>query len=136
MTIDEPAIPTAPGDTLIFENDRIRVWSMTLPPGGMYDYHQHELDHLVLWPDAGDAEVQEITDADWSHRQHAEPGFALFRTVGTAAPLTPHRIRNVGDRAVTHYIVELREPSPSVECHPWEFNDRGSLQPIQDGPNA
>ena len=33
-------VPTAPGDTLIFENDRVRIWSMTLEPGGMFDFHQ------------------------------------------------------------------------------------------------
>ncbi|WP_410668036.1 hypothetical protein [Amycolatopsis sp. cmx-4-68] len=58
----------------------------------------------------------------------AEPGFVLFQTVGTAEPLTPHRIRNVGDTAVTHYIIELiSERSPSEQRLPGETHGRGTL---------
>ncbi|WP_433504051.1 hypothetical protein ACQP04_31005 [Pseudonocardia halophobica] len=120
-------VPTSPGDTLIFENDRVRVWSMTLAPGGMFDFHQHHHDHVVLWPDAGDAQAQELGDPDWGLVQHAEPGFVLYRTVGRTRPLPPHRIRNLGPEPVTHYIVELLEPSPSEESEPWVFNDRGRV---------
>ncbi|GAA1379639.1 hypothetical protein GCM10009613_02570 [Pseudonocardia kongjuensis] len=119
--------PPTPGDTLLFENDRVRVWSMTLEAGGMFDFHQHHHDHLVLWPDPGTAEAQEITDGDsWPVRQVAEPGFCMFKTVGSGGPMTPHRIRNLGDTAVTHYIVELvGGPSPSPVTLDAQTNDRG-----------
>src|SRR5690349_24000436 len=112
--------PSSPGDTLVFENDRVRVWSMTLEAnGGMFDFHQHHHDHLILWPDAGRAEAQELDDPDWSISQTARPGFVAFKTVGSSGPLTPHRIRNLEDHPVTHYIVELMsEPSPSTEPLP------------------
>jgi hypothetical protein len=122
-----PQYPSAPGDTLLFENDRVRVWSMTLgPDGGMYDYHQHHHDHVILWPDAGLAEAQQLGDEGWPLRQRAEPGLVLFKTVGSGGPLTPHRIRNLGDTAVTHFVIELiSEPSPSDGPLPVEMNDRG-----------
>jgi hypothetical protein len=120
--------PENPGDTLIFENDRVRVWSMTLAPGQMFDFHQHHHDHVVLWPDAGLAQAQELGDEEWGLTQEARPGFVLYRTVGHRKPLTPHRIRNTGEDAVTHYVVELLEKSPSAESEPWVFNDRGEIR--------
>jgi hypothetical protein len=120
--------PTAPGDTLVFENDRVRVWSMTLAAnGGIYDFHQHEHDHVILWPDAGRAEAMQYGDEDWTISQVAEPGFVMFKTVGTGGPMVPHRIRNLEDHPVTHYIIELiSEHSPSSVILPTESNDRGS----------
>ena len=122
----EGAYSPAPGDTLIFENERVRVWSMTLPPQGMYDFHQHHHDHVVIWPDAGRAEAQELGDPNWSISQTAEEGFVIFKTVGHSEPLTPHRIRNLEDQPVTHYIVELiSEESPESTALPAETNARG-----------
>ncbi|WP_432990250.1 hypothetical protein [Dactylosporangium sp. CA-233914] len=119
--------PSAPGDTLIFENDRVRVWSMTLAPGGMFDFHQHHHDHFVLWPDAGRAQGQEAGDADWSLSQVAQPGYVMYRAVG-ATGLPAHRIRNLEDHTVTHYIVELiGEPLRSSEPLPPVTNGRGHL---------
>lgn len=119
--------PPTPGDTLLFENDRVRVWSMTLPPHGMFDLHQHHNDHIVIWPDPGRAEAQEVGDPDWSISQEAEAGFVLFKTVGNSGPMTPHRIRNLEDHAVTHYIVELvSEESPSPTTLPSVTNGHGS----------
>jgi hypothetical protein len=117
-----------PGDTLVFENDRVRVWSMTLPPHGMYDFHQHHFDHIILWPDAGRVESQNLGDDDWPLIQSAEPGFVGFKTVGSAGPMVPHRIRNLENRAVTHYVIELiSEPSPSDRELPVEANGRGRV---------
>lgn len=126
--------PSAPGDTLVFENGRVRVWSMTLAPGGACEFHQHHHDHFILWPDAGRARGQELGDPSWSLTQVAEPGYVMFRTVGSGGPLTPHRIRNLEDYAVTHYIVELiGEPSPSEHSLPSVFNGRGYVADDRDG---
>lgn len=119
--------PPTPGDTLIFENERVRVWSMTLAAnGGMFDFHQHHHDHLVIWPTPGRAEAQELGDSDWTIEQTAEEGFCMFKTVGSGGPLKPHRIRNLEDHPVTHYIVEfISEPSPSDGPLPGVTNGRG-----------
>lgn len=119
--------PPTPGDTLLFENDRVRVWSMTLLPQGIFDFHEHHHDHIVIWPNPGRAEAQELGDPHWSISQKAEAGFVLFKTVGSSGPLTPHRIRNLEDHTVTHYIIELvSEESPSSTALPSVTNDRGS----------
>ncbi|QYB02220.1 hypothetical protein I1A62_34145 [Rhodococcus sp. USK10] len=127
MTDTDREIPPTPGDTLLFQNDRVRVWSMTLEPHGMFDFHQHHHDHVVVWPEPGIAQGQDLGDEDWGISQVAEPGFVLYKTVGRKQPLTPHRIRNLEDRTVTHFIIELLDESPSEHELPWEHNDRGSF---------
>ncbi|KFU75818.1 hypothetical protein BB31_39135 [Amycolatopsis lurida NRRL 2430] len=125
---DGQRLPPNPGDTLVFENDWVRVWSMPLEPGGMFDFHQHHHDYFALWPNAGRAQAQEFGDPEWSLSQEAAPGFVMFRTVGRGGPLPPHRVRNLEDHAMTHYIVELvGQPSQSPVPLPGVTNDRGRL---------
>lgn len=131
MTTQATPYPPTPGDTLLFENDRLRVWSMTLEPYGIFDFHQHHHDHLVIWPDAGKAQGQEVEDDDWGITQIAESGFAMFKTVGNSRPLKPHRIRNLENKRVTHYIVELLDRSPSEVELPWQTNHLGSFEKQQ-----
>ncbi len=121
--------PTDPGDELVFENDRIRVWAMNLGPGEAIFYHTHQHDHLILWPTPGRALSQDVTDdEDWQHVQNAEKNFAFFKTVGYTRGLTPHRLKNLEDHPVTHYIIELiSERSPSAVERPAETNGKGEM---------
>ena len=123
---DHHEFSSAPGNELIFENDRVRVWEMTLPPDGMCEFHQHHHDHLVLWPEPGRAQGQDYGSDEWSVTQNAERGFAFFRTVGRSGPIHPHRLRNLESHAVSHYIIELLDPSPSDGPLPHERNHRGT----------
>lgn len=132
MSHIEREFSSDPGDTLLFENDRVRVWSMTLEPYGEVDFHQHHHDHVIIWPWSGRAQgqqfaTQEEGSDEWGIIQNAESGFVLYKTVGTEHALTPHRLRNLRDETVTHYIVELLEPSPSRTELPWEYNERGEF---------
>ena len=121
--------PSDPGDELVFENDRIRVWAMNLGPGEAIFYHAHQHDHLILWPQAGRALAEDIDEQDqWPHFQNAKKNFAFFQTVGRAKPLKPHRLKNVEDHPMTHYIIELiGEESPSATELPAESNGRGEM---------
>jgi quercetin dioxygenase-like cupin family protein len=119
---------SAVGTTVLFENERVRVWEMVLQPGEHCDYHQHHHDHIVLYGERGTMRGQELGDPDWGITQDAQPGFVLYRTVGSAGPLKPHRLKNLSDVAVTHFIVELLETSPSPTEQPWVHNDRGEFR--------
>ncbi|CDR01312.1 hypothetical protein [Streptomyces iranensis] len=136
MTEANTRYTDAPGDTLLFENDRVRVWSMTLAPGQPDEppFHQHHHDHVIIWPVSGRSQGQELGHDEWGIVQNAEPGFVLYRTVGQNGPINPHRIRNVGEEGNTHYVIELLEKSPSAEPEPWVSNDRGEF--ITDGDTA
>ncbi|MCU1682933.1 MAG: hypothetical protein JWQ81_3672 [Amycolatopsis sp.] len=121
-----------PGDTLLFENDRVRVWSMTLGPHEEFAFHEHHHDHVIIWPWSGSVQgqqylPQEYGEGKWGMAQHAEPGFVMAKTVGTDRPLTPHRVRNLRDETVEHFIIELLEASPSSTEQPWQHNGRGDF---------
>jgi len=126
MTEPDPYQPN-PGDTLLFENERVRVWSMTVDPDHAGDYHQHLHDHVIIWPAAGRSRGQNYGDPEPGIRQDAQPGFVLYKTVGHEHGLHPHRLHNVDQLATTHYIVELLEPSPHAQEQPWQSNDRGEF---------
>ncbi|GAA1005206.1 hypothetical protein Aple_036460 [Acrocarpospora pleiomorpha] len=126
--MSEQTYSPAVGGVILYENARVRVWEMTLQPGGQCEFHQHHNDHIILYPQDGTLQGQEAGDADWGIITEPVPGFVLFRTVGTTAPLPPHRLRNIGDSPVVHYIIELLEKSPSIESQPYEHNDRGRFE--------
>jgi hypothetical protein len=125
--VGEQTFSTMVGSTVLFENDRVRVWEMILQPGEHCEYHQHLHDHVVLYAETATMRGQEFGDADWGIVQNTQPGFVLYRTVGSGGPLNPHRLKNLSDYPVTHYIVELLETSPSPAVQPWEHNDRGEF---------
>jgi quercetin dioxygenase-like cupin family protein len=125
--VSEESFPPAVGSTVLFENDRVRVWEMTLAPGEHCDYHRHHHDHVILYPQAGQMRGQEFGGQEWGLVQEAEPGFVMYRTVGQAGPLPPHRLKNTGTETVVHYIVELLGESPSASAGPWQHNDHGRI---------
>lgn len=128
MPDDHGDVTSDPGDELVFANDRVRVWAMNLGPGEAVFFHAHRHDHLILWPQAGRARAHDIDEPDWAHVQEAEKGFAFFKTVGRGKALTPHRLMNLEEHPVTHYIIELvGEESPSDVELPAESNGRGTM---------
>ncbi|WP_063787201.1 hypothetical protein [Streptomyces sp. NBRC 110028] len=122
MSVLKSTYPSAPDDTLVFENDRVRVCSTMLEPEGMYDVHQHHHDYVILCPGRRQAVTQRPGNPDRETSLAPEPGFMWFQAVDTAKPLISHRVRKVSDTAVTHYIIER---SPSEKRLPAETNSRG-----------
>lgn len=131
--MSESPYPSAVGSTVLFENARVRVWEMILQPGDHCEYHQHHNDHVILYAQTATMRGQELGDDDWGIVQDTEPGFVLYRTVGSNGPLTPHRLKNLTDEPVTHYVVELLETSPSATPQPWDHNDRGQFRSVSAG---
>src|SRR4029079_16208504 len=50
------------GDEVVFENDRVRIWELTLPPGADSNIHQHELDYILVI--LGGDRVASVQEAD------------------------------------------------------------------------
>jgi hypothetical protein len=95
-------------DTLLFENERVRIWEMKLPPGQEGPVHRHELDHILVQisgdrmavvpePDtAGEYDVYEEADV--------VPGNCFYVHRGGI-----ERARNVGTQTYHEIIVELKD---------------------------
>jgi uncharacterized RmlC-like cupin family protein len=92
------------GDTVIFENDVIRVWALKLQPGGMQDWHQHDLPYLVVPITAGH---NVMYFADGRERPTTEtPGDALWREPGI-----PHKLVNTSNHEYQNVLVEFKKTS-------------------------
>ena len=95
------------GDEVVFENDRVRIWELTLAPGADSNVHQHEHDYvLVILGGDRVAAVQE-PDSDSSLPPYLEaevtPGSAVFVERGGI-----EIARNVGSEPYHEFIIELK----------------------------
>ncbi len=45
---DEARVLGPMGDRIVFENDRVRIWELVIPPGGDSNVHEHELDYVLV----------------------------------------------------------------------------------------
>jgi mannose-6-phosphate isomerase-like protein (cupin superfamily) len=68
------------GHRVVFENERVRIWQMTLEPGESSDYHEHTNDYVMCIVEG------ESIDADFnageSIRIPVESGKAIFVPAG------------------------------------------------------
>lgn len=94
--------------TLLFENDRVRIWEMRLEPGEDGALHEHELDHILVQisgdrmavvPDPKSKSVyNEYLEADVVPGQH----FYIERGGIEVA-------RNIGKQPFHEILIELKD---------------------------
>jgi hypothetical protein len=122
--MSDEEVSTDPGQELLFENDRLRVGTMTLGPGESCHVHRHLFDHLFVYADPGAAEAfHEGSDYAFSATHSA--GFVYYKEVGRDG-LGPHWIKNTGSSPATQFIVELLGESASEAEAEAQTNGRWS----------
>ena len=98
------------GMTLVSQTERVRVWSIDLPPGGRLPFHRHVLDYF--WTclshgrarhHYGDGRIAEV-----SHR----PGETKHFTFGQGQHFI-HDVENIGDCNLVFTTVEFLD-SPNA----------------------
>jgi predicted metal-dependent enzyme (double-stranded beta helix superfamily) len=95
------------GSRLLLENERVRVWELTLEPGEESHLHQHTLDYVLIQV-AGDR-IAGVFEADSANHQgvveaDVTPGSAMFLTRGDVATA-----RNIGTKPFHEIVVELKD---------------------------
>jgi enamine deaminase RidA (YjgF/YER057c/UK114 family) len=86
------------GDKVLFENEFVRVWSVTLDPGQRQPWHQHLLPYLIVPLTEG---RNEMTFDDGRIRQTQEkPGEVIWREPGI-----PHELLNCSDWQYRNVLV-------------------------------
>jgi beta-alanine degradation protein BauB len=107
------------GTELLFENDRLRVWSLVLEPGQEAPRHHHQHDYLFITTAPGRFTVlQDGADGDTSA---CDAGLVEYREVG---PGLHHGLRNSGSSTYREIIVELKGPSRSPTTREPQDNGR------------
>jgi hypothetical protein len=105
----------APGDlgvpgTLLFENDRVRIWELIMKPGDVCQWHTHPYDHLLVVISGAHIEGMsakgEPVDLDIEDN----------RTFFIPRSDVPEIARNVSpDRELRELIVDFKDPSAAKE---------------------
>jgi mannose-6-phosphate isomerase-like protein (cupin superfamily) len=96
------------GDRIVFENDRVRIWEITIPPGADSNIHRHDLDYVlvILGGDRVAAAQEDDTESTLPPYFEADvvPGQAVFVERGGV-----ETARNVGREPYSEIIIELKD---------------------------
>jgi hypothetical protein len=97
---------TEVGSTLLFENDRVRVWDLRLAPGESTGLHAHHCDYFYVV--IGDGELEAINpDGSVLHRGTMRDGEVHYRAIDDQPAV--HEAFNIGATAWRNIIVELKD---------------------------
>ncbi len=93
---------------VIFENERVRIWEMRMPPGESGPPHRHALDHILVQISGDKMAVVPEADTQGPYREYLEadvaPGQIFFVARGGIEVA-----RNVGEREYHEVLIELKD---------------------------
>jgi hypothetical protein len=82
------------GTAVLFENERVRVWDLTVEPGARIPFHSHTTSYFFTcveggsminrFPDGNQVTLDMDDDATWFSTIDAEPEIHDLENVGTA----------------------------------------------------
>lgn len=110
------------GKELIFENDRIKVWSMGLQPGESSHYHRHENDYVFVYTTP--SKISSYRDGSQAPPNQFQDGYVQYTEVGEGIE---HSITNVAD--TWHHQIILEFKGPSVSALPRTPQNNGRVLP-------
>src|SRR5438045_6528780 len=99
VSAQDPAVVNSKTIKLKFENDRVRVLEVTLPPGVKEQVHSHPA--YVIYVLEGGRDRNYASDGKVTEGE-LKTGVVLYRD-----PLT-HAAENIGDKALHMILVELK----------------------------
>lgn len=101
------------GTTLLFENERVRVWELRLEPGERSDLHHHEHDYVMVQLEGDQVAAQFEADSadafggaqfpDRTIRGPVSPGTVVWGAAGGKETAI-----NVGTHTFREIVVELK----------------------------
>jgi beta-alanine degradation protein BauB len=93
-------------DAVLLDNERVRIWQMTLAPGAASALHRHDLDYVIVLL-AGDriAAVPGPDSTCAAREASVTPGRAIFLAAGATEWAV-----NTGARQYRELVIELKTP--------------------------
>jgi beta-alanine degradation protein BauB len=92
------------GTRLLFENERIRVWDITLEPGQRLPFHRHRTSYFYRCESGGRLRVRTPEGDDAEYESSLDE--VHFHKIGPD-DLVVHDLENVGETTVRFTTVEL-----------------------------
>lgn len=86
----------------LFENERVKVWSLDLAPGEASAWHHHQRDYMIIVLESDGGVVAEEKDGNHLSRG-MKPGDIAFRQKGEV-----HRAVNKGKGRYRNILIELK----------------------------
>jgi predicted metal-dependent enzyme (double-stranded beta helix superfamily) len=90
------------GQTIVFENEHVRVWEIALEPGEQQPWHRHRHPYLVVALAAADNRIDPL-DGGEPRLVHEPVGGVVYREPGEV-----HMLTNRGDTRYHSRLVELK----------------------------
>ena len=100
---------SAVGQGIVFENEHVRVWEISLEPGERQPWHRHDNPYLVITIEAADNRIDPI-DGD-AQFQHEPVGGVIYREAGET-----HMLTNNGKTRYRSRLIELKGVGENGEC--------------------
>jgi hypothetical protein len=100
---------SAVGQDIVFENEHVRVWEISLEPGERQPWHRHDNPYLVIAIEAADNRIDPI-DGD-AQFQHEPVGGVIYREAGET-----HMLTNSGETRYRSRLIELKCVGENGEC--------------------
>ena len=89
------------GNEILFENEKVRVWGLSLEPGEIQGWHQHHLPYVIVPLTKGDNLMR---FADGRERETQETvGGVLWREAGV-----PHELENRSSWTYKNVLIEIK----------------------------
>lgn len=89
------------GNEILFENDKVRIWGLSLDPGKVQGWHQHHLPYVIVPLTKGDNLMR---FADGREKEtHETVGGVLWREPGI-----PHELENRSDWTYRNVLIEIK----------------------------
>jgi beta-alanine degradation protein BauB len=112
--LSEEDVTTAVGTTVLFEDDRVRVWDFTLEPGERSEMHRHDHDYVIVY--ATDAQVVVQSPGGEPQSSAVADGYVSHTRLGSGAQdHLVHRLGNDGPTRLRHFVIELLGASDDRE---------------------
>ena len=93
------------GDTVMYENDQVRVWDFVVEPGKSKGWHRHELPYVIIPMTEGEIEIESALTGQ-IEKPKSIVGSPIWRDAGEV-----HDLRNIGRSTYRNIIVELKTQS-------------------------
>lgn len=92
----------AVGQEIVFENDAVRVWEITLEPGQQQTWHRHLNPYLVIALEAADNRIDPLHGGE-PRLVHEAVGGVVYREPGEV-----HMLTNRGTTRYRSRLIELK----------------------------